>query len=140
MQRPALKDTLRAYIPDWSWRPTVRRAKQDSTPVPWNFDDGVSPRGIRNPGLDEADSAAGAFPDDYGADDDLGASVSPRGSSLASPNGSFVRAGGGQYGMDVQPALVIGRKRFNHHTLVYQYRLCYTMPLYCAGALSRSVT
>ena len=24
--------------------------------------------------------------------------------------------------------------------LVYQYRLCYTMPLYCIGALSRSVT
>ena len=23
----------------------------------------------------------------------------------------------------------------NHHTLVYQYRLCYTMALYCTGAL-----
>ena len=31
-------------------------------------------------------------------------------------------------------------KRVNHHTLVYQYRLCYTMSLYCTGALSRSVT
>ena len=40
-------------------------------------------------------------------------------------------------GRDVQPALVIGRKEFNHHTLEYQYRLCYTMPLYCTGALSR---
>ena len=28
-------------------------------------------------------------------------------------------------------------KRVNHHTLVYQYRLCDTMPLYCTGALSR---
>ena len=30
--------------------------------------------------------------------------------------------------------------RVNHNTLVYQYRLCYTMSLYCTGALSRSVT
>ena len=26
-------------------------------------------------------------------------------------------------------------KRDNHHTLVYQYRLCYATPLYCTGAL-----
>ena len=30
--------------------------------------------------------------------------------------------------------------RVNHNTLVYQYRLCYTMPLYCTGALSRSIS
>ena len=40
---------------------------------------------------------------------------------------------------DAYPAL-IGRQGLNHNTLVYQYRLCYTMPLYCTGALSRSVT
>ena len=31
-------------------------------------------------------------------------------------------------------------KTVKHHILVYQYRLCYTMPLYCTGTLSRSVT
>ena len=41
---------------------------------------------------------------------------------------------------DAQPgALVIGRQGLNHNTLVYQHRLCYTSPLYCTGALSRSV-
>ena len=30
--------------------------------------------------------------------------------------------------------------RVNHNTSVYQYRLCYRMPLYCTGAPSRSVT
>ena len=41
---------------------------------------------------------------------------------------------------DAQPALVIGLEKIvNHNTLVYQYRLCYTMPLYCTSALSRSV-
>ena len=40
------------------------------------------------------------------------------------------------YGRDAQPGALIGRKGFNHHTLVYQYRLCYTMSLYCTGALS----
>ena len=45
-------------------------------------------------------------------------------------------------GGDAQPAL-IGRQgltRIHHNTLLYQYRLCYTMPLYCTGSLSRSVT
>ena len=46
------------------------------------------------------------------------------------------RSGSSPAGRDVQPALVIGRKGFNHNTLVYQYRLCFTMPSYCTGALS----
>ena len=29
--------------------------------------------------------------------------------------------------------------RVTHNILVYQYRLCYTLPLYCTGALSRLV-
>ena len=54
-------------------------------------------------------------------------------------------------GMDdrmVRRLLSIGREcatgsdwstMFNHRTSVYQHRLCYTMPLYRTGALSRSV-
>ena len=43
------------------------------------------------------------------------------------------------YGRDAQPT-TDWSERVNHNTLVYQYRLRYTMPLYCTGALSRSVT
>ena len=42
-------------------------------------------------------------------------------------------------GRDAQPTTDWSNK-VNHNTLVYQYRPCYTMPLYCTGALSRSVT
>ena len=30
---------------------------------------------------------------------------------------------------------LIGRQGFTHNTLVYQYRLCYTTPLYCTSTL-----
>ena len=42
-------------------------------------------------------------------------------------------------GRDAQPTTDWSTS-VNHNTLVYQYRLCYRMPLYCTGALSRSVT
>ena len=40
---------------------------------------------------------------------------------------------------DAQLGALIGRQGVKHNILVYQHRLCYTMPLCCTGALSRSV-
>ena len=43
-------------------------------------------------------------------------------------------------GRDAQPRPSAWSTRVNHDTLVYQYRMFYTMSLYCTGALPRLVT